>query len=104
MSHEHRHQSEAEGETSSPIQLSPEKRVTLPIVMIIGALGLAISATIGWTALQSDVKAATATANAANTTANEHEARLRALEKSQTQIATALEWIKSRMEEDRRRE
>ncbi len=100
MSHDQRHQYENE---SAPIQIpSPERKITLSIVMFVSAVGLAVSATAGWLVLQSEVKAATATANAANAVTSEHEARLRALEKSQTQIATALEWIKSRMEEDRR--
>ncbi len=99
MTHDHRHQSEEESE---PLRLSPEKRVTLPLVMILGALGLAISATIGWTALQADVKAASVSATAASAMAAQHEDRIRALEKSQTQIAEALDWIKRRMEEDRR--
>ncbi len=98
----HRKRDDREGESEPPIPLTPQRKVSIPLLTLISLIGLTITATIGWTALQADVRAATLIANSASQTASQHEERLRALEKSQTQIAEALDWIKRRMEEDRR--
>ncbi len=96
-----------DADTSPPITVSSTKRVSLPLLMLIGLIGATVSATIGWTALQADVRAAGVSAAEASRIARAQDERVRALEKAQIQIAEMardVEWIKRTLQEDRRRE
>lgn len=79
-----------ETDTSRPLAISENKRVTLPFIMLCGLLAITASAAIAY--------------NRIETKTEDHEERLKRVETKTEDIAVMkndLQWIRRAMEEDR---
>ena len=85
------------------INVHERKPITMPLAVLAAMLASVVTGTLAYAALGQKITAATEKAAEARSATDELEKRTRAVENAQLQMARDIGWIRSTMEEDRRR-